>query len=105
MSMQEHAAATTEAAHMFSMSVKLDAGTEFAVDTCAKLGPQAMTWHYEVFKGVRNMSVVMHPLDVWPINHIHTRHCAGWAPVLTAGFIHMLHWKDRSLSLVPGGWL
>ena len=104
MSMDEHVAAATEARHMFSMPVRLETDTEFAVEACARLGPQAMTWRYEVFKSLRRMATAMRPLDVWALNHRPTRHCAGWAPVLTSGFIHLLRWEDRTLPwcLVEG---
>ena len=50
------------------------------------------------------MAKALSPLDRWALNHRPTRHCPGWAPVLTAAFVHLLEWRDRALpmALVEG---
>ena len=103
-SMQEHQAVALGLDHPFLMPLPLEADAEFAVDACSRLGPDALSWRYWVFDAIRKLARSIAPLDEWALSHRPTRHCKGWAPVLTAAFIHLLDWRDRTLpwALVAG---
>ena len=86
------------------MPALLEADVRFAVEACARLGPDASRWRYKVFKALRQMARALKPLDKWALQHRPTRHCDGWSPVLTAAFVHLLKWQDKTLpwALVHG---
>ena len=102
--MQEHMRIALSLDHPFTLPTHIEIDTAFAVDACARLGPGAASWRYWVFDAIRKLARALAPLDVWALKHRPTRHCDGWAPVLTAAFVHVLGWRDRDLpwALVAG---
>ena len=90
--------------HPYNLDYDLEADASFAVDVCARLGPLAPAWRNKVLASIRRVATSLAPLDRWALNHRPTRHCPGWAPVLTAAFVHLLRWEDRDLpwALVAG---
>ena len=100
----QHQDAALSLRHPFELPVKLEQDVKFAIEGCARLGPDAMQWRYQAFGALRKVGRAVAPLDAWALDHRPTRHCRGWAPVFTAALIHLLKWRDRELpwALVAG---
>ena len=104
LSKEEHMAEALNLEHPFQLHTRVERDVTFAVEACVRLGPQATGWRTTIFNSIRQLARALAPLDHWALSHRPTRHCAGWAPALTAAFIHILQWSDRSLprALVEG---
>ena len=104
LSAEEHMQAALSLQHPFELPALVELDVEFAVDACARLGPGASSWRYQVFDSIRKLARAVAPLDAWALQHRPTRHCDGWSPVLTAAFVHLIGWRDRGLpwALVAG---
>ena len=100
----EHVEAALSLRHPFRLDAKLEADAVFAVEACARLGPDGSGWRNRFFNIVRKLARALAPLGEWALAHRPTRHCLGWSPVLTAAFVHLLRWRDRTLpwALVAG---
>ena len=101
---EQHMEEAMQLPHAYNLDVKLEMDVEFAVEACARLGPDAPAWRGKVFEAIRRLARALAPLDAWALAHRPTRHSQGWSPALTAAFVHLLGWKDRTLpwALVEG---
>ena len=104
LSENEHIEAALQLDHPYAMEPKLEIDAQFVVELCARLGPHATSWRNGVLSALRRLAAALAPLDRGALRHRPTRHCAGWAPALTAAFVSILDWKDRELpwALVHG---
>ena len=104
LSKEEHVAEALELEHPFQLHTRVEKDVAFAVEACVRLGPEATSWRTKIFGNIRQLARALAPMDQWALSHRPTRHCPGWAPALTAAFIHILQWSDRTLprALVEG---
>ena len=90
LSKEEHMAEALELDHPFQLHAKVEKDVVFAIEACISFGPDATGWRNRVIRSIRQLARAFAPMDEWALSHRPTRHCPGWAPALTAAFIHLL---------------